>query len=72
MCIRDSYPNTRPFESQHDRVVPLEPGQTKSIDFELVFAASSEDVASLIDESTAMQANDPPKVAQYPRPDWCE
>ena len=67
-----NYPNTRPFESQHDRVVPLEPGKTKSIEFELVFAASSEDVASLIDESTAVQANEPPEVSEHPRPDWCE
>ena len=67
-----NFPNTHSFEAQHDRVVSLEPAETKSIEFELVFANSSEVVATLVDESKAVQADSAPEISDMPRPSWCE
>ena len=67
-----NFPNTHSFEAQHDRVVSLEPVETKSIEFELVFANSSEVVATLVDESKAVQADSAPEISDMPRPSWCE
>jgi galactose mutarotase-like enzyme len=67
-----NYPNTRSFEEQHDRVVSVEPGETKTMELELIFAETSEKTKSLLDECNAMQADVPAELNDQPDKDFCE
>lgn len=64
------FPNLRSFERDHGRVTSLAPGEDITFQFALTGCTSSDDIAAISAEITALQGDTPAVVHTAPRPDW--
>jgi galactose mutarotase-like enzyme len=65
-----NYPNRKPFEQQHGRVVELEPGESRT--FELLLEAHGDAAAVAAAEQAVakLQQGVKPEVIEEPNPEW--
>lgn len=65
-----NYPNPRSFESQHGRVIPLEPGKTCTFDLGVQFHQTSGDLEQTMQRIEGLRRTDA-TVHATPQPQWC-
>ncbi len=65
-----NFPNTRSFEAQHGRVVPLEPGGVCTFDLQLRVHQTSAEVNAMRQQIEALVTAQP-TIHPRPQPDWC-
>ena len=67
-----NFPNTRSFEKNNGRVMPIESGETKSFSFEFDFMSGSDRIAAAIDDVRKLQNRGAGEISPTPLPQWCE
>lgn len=65
-----SFPNPKPFESQHGRTARLEPGASYSASLTLEFHTETNSVAQAARQIAEMQTAVTPTIERMPTPDW--
>lgn len=66
-----NYPNPRSFETEHGRVITLQPGATAALEIELHFHTTREEVQAAEKVVSVIQGDKQPKVFDAPQPGWC-
>lgn len=67
-----NYPNTKPFEEQHGRVIALGPGEAKSFHLRIEYLGSEDEVAERAETIASLQGSQRAKEHGEPLTDWCE
>ncbi len=65
-----NYPNPRSFESAQGRVVPLEAGQTRRFELQLMYHSDHQSLATAERAVESLAAISQPTLHTSPRPDW--
>ncbi|MDP7268509.1 MAG: aldose 1-epimerase family protein [Pirellulales bacterium] len=65
-----NYPNPRSFESAQGRVVPLEAGQTRRFELQLMYHPDHQSLATAERAVESLAAISQPTLHTSPRPDW--
>lgn len=65
-----NFPNVRSFEEQHNRVVPLGPGQSETMQLTLSFITAGDAVQATIEAIAELQKTAAPEIFADPRPGW--
>lgn len=65
-----SFPNPRPFESEHGRTARLEPGASRTASLAIDFLNDAEQVAEAQAEIAKLQSRVTPRIETAPAADW--
>lgn len=66
-----NFPNPRAFETQHGRLVVIQPGGKECFDVALEVHRTAAEVAAAEQAVAEMQAAAEPQIFNDPQPDWC-
>jgi galactose mutarotase-like enzyme len=66
-----NFPNPRSFETKHDRVLKLNPGEKRSLDLRLEVHGDDKSVAAAEKAISLLQATAKPTLHDKPLADWC-
>ena len=66
-----NFPNPRSFETKHDRVLKLGPGEKKALELRLEAHGDASSVATAEQAIAALQGTTKPTIHDQPLPDWC-
>lgn len=65
-----NFPNRRSFEKARGRVVPLEPGQSRSFRLSMEVLLSEKEVQNCAAEVAALASQGAPEICREPLPEW--
>lgn len=66
-----NFPNPRSFETKHDRVMKLAPGEKKTLEVRLELHGDADSVSAAEKSIAALQGGTSPTVHPQPLADWC-
>lgn len=66
-----NFPNTRSYETEQGRVLPLAPGATSDLKLRMTVHPSADEVHAAEAEVVSLQS-EPLQIMEQPQPGWCE